>query len=84
MRAAGVRVAGGPVGILDLPDPRELRPDEVLIDVRACGVGNWDEIVRTGGWDVGRELHGLGYVELTGYAPYVPLDLGRAVATPGA
>jgi NADPH:quinone reductase-like Zn-dependent oxidoreductase len=25
----------------------------VLIEVRAAGVGNWDEIVRTGGWDVG-------------------------------
>lgn len=53
MRAAGVRQAGGPVGVLDLPDPRELRPDEVLIDVRACGVGNWDEIARAGGWDLG-------------------------------
>ena len=53
MRAAGVRRAGGPVGVLDLPDPRELRPDEVLIDVRACGVGNWDEIARAGGWDLG-------------------------------
>jgi NADPH:quinone reductase-like Zn-dependent oxidoreductase len=53
VRAAGVRRAGGPVGILDLPGPRELRPDEVLIDVRACGVGNWDEIARAGGWDLG-------------------------------
>jgi NADPH:quinone reductase-like Zn-dependent oxidoreductase len=53
MRAAGVRRAGGPVEVLDLPDPRELRPDEVLIDVRASGVGNWDEIARTGGWDLG-------------------------------
>jgi NADPH:quinone reductase-like Zn-dependent oxidoreductase len=53
VRAAGVRRAGGPVGVLDLPDPRELRPDEVLIDVRACGVGNWDEIARAGGWDLG-------------------------------
>jgi NADPH:quinone reductase-like Zn-dependent oxidoreductase len=25
-----------------------------VIAVRAAGVGNWDEIVRTGGWDVGR------------------------------
>jgi NADPH:quinone reductase-like Zn-dependent oxidoreductase len=35
-------------------DPRVLRPGEVLIEVRAAGVGNWDEIVRGGGWDVGR------------------------------
>ena len=26
----------------------------MLIQVRAAGVGNWDEIARTGGWDVGR------------------------------
>jgi NADPH:quinone reductase-like Zn-dependent oxidoreductase len=30
-----------------------LRPDEVLIDVQACGVGNWDEFTRTGEWDLG-------------------------------
>jgi NADPH:quinone reductase-like Zn-dependent oxidoreductase len=32
-----------------------LRPDEVLLEVRCCGVGNWDEIARTGGWDLGRD-----------------------------
>jgi NADPH:quinone reductase-like Zn-dependent oxidoreductase len=44
---------GGPVEVLELPRPRPLRPDEVLIDVRACGVGNWDEFARTGVWDLG-------------------------------
>lgn len=44
---------GGPVGLLELPGPRALRPGEVLIDVRACGAGNWDELVRTGTWDTG-------------------------------
>lgn len=44
---------GGPIGLLELPAPGELRADEVLIDVRACGVGNWDEFVRTGAWDTG-------------------------------
>jgi NADPH:quinone reductase-like Zn-dependent oxidoreductase len=39
---------------LDLPGPGELRADEVLIEVRSAGVGNWDEIARTGGWDLGR------------------------------
>jgi NADPH:quinone reductase-like Zn-dependent oxidoreductase len=53
MRAAGVRRLGGPVEPLDLPGPRGLRADEVLLEVRACGVGNWDEFVRTGGWDTG-------------------------------
>ena len=53
MRAAGVRQIGGPVEPLRLPPPRTLRADEVLIDVQACGAGNWDEFVRTGGWDTG-------------------------------
>ncbi len=30
-----------------------LPDDEVLLEVRAAGVGNWDEFVRTGGWGVG-------------------------------
>lgn len=53
MRAAGVRELGGSVELLELPGPRALRADEILLDVRACGVGNWDEFVRTGGWDTG-------------------------------
>ena len=53
MLGGGVRRFGGPVEVLELPGPRELRPDEVLIDVQACGVGNWDEFARTGGWDLG-------------------------------
>ena len=53
MRAAGVRQFGDPVEVLDLPRPRTLRPDEVLIDVQVAGVGNWDEFVRTGSWDLG-------------------------------
>jgi NADPH:quinone reductase-like Zn-dependent oxidoreductase len=39
--------------MIDVPEPRSLAHDEVLIQVRASGVANWDEIVRTGGWDVG-------------------------------
>jgi len=53
VRGAGVRQFGAPVEALELPAPRGLRPDEVLIDVRACGVGNWDEFARTGDWDLG-------------------------------
>jgi NADPH:quinone reductase-like Zn-dependent oxidoreductase len=48
-----VRWFGAPVEVLELPGPRALRPDEVLIEVRASGVGNWDEFVRTGDWDLG-------------------------------
>jgi NADPH:quinone reductase-like Zn-dependent oxidoreductase len=54
VRAAGVRKIGGPVEVLDLPEPRTLAGDEVLIAVEAAGMANWDDIVRTGGWDVGR------------------------------
>jgi NADPH:quinone reductase-like Zn-dependent oxidoreductase len=53
MRAAGTRRFGGAVEVLELPGPRRLHPDEVLIDVRVCGVGNWDEFTRTGNWDLG-------------------------------
>jgi len=55
MRAAGIRRYSGPVEPLELPGPGELRPDEVLVEVRSAGVGNWDEIARTGGWDLGRQ-----------------------------
>src|SRR5919106_2295192 len=53
MRGAGILSVGGPVSDIDLPDPRPLADDEVLIAVRAAGVADWDEIVRQGGWDVG-------------------------------
>lgn len=53
MRARGTDVAAGAVTGLDLPAPRPLRPDEVLLDVRAAGVGNWDDLMRTGSWDSG-------------------------------
>jgi NADPH:quinone reductase-like Zn-dependent oxidoreductase len=38
---------------MDVPGPRPLEADEILLQVRAAGVANWDEFVRTGGWDVG-------------------------------
>lgn len=53
MRVAGIRRTGGEVELIDVPEPRRLAEDEVLIEIKAAGVGNWDEIVRTGGWDVG-------------------------------
>src|SRR5215813_11250190 len=53
MRAAGITEFDGPVGVIDVPDPNELAPDEVLIEVRAAGVANWDEFVRNGHWEVG-------------------------------
>jgi NADPH:quinone reductase-like Zn-dependent oxidoreductase len=53
MLVAGVRALGGNVETFDVHPPRPLAADEVLIDVRGAGVGNWDNIVRYGGWDVG-------------------------------
>jgi threonine dehydrogenase-like Zn-dependent dehydrogenase len=50
---AGVRTLGGRVEMLEVDDPRPLAADEALIDIRSAGVGNWDDIIRTGGWDVG-------------------------------
>src|SRR3954464_8231267 len=54
LRAAGIEAFGGEVGLLELQEPPPLEAGEVLIQVRAAGVGNWEDIVRTGGWDVGR------------------------------
>jgi NADPH:quinone reductase-like Zn-dependent oxidoreductase len=73
VRASGVRLLGGAVELLELPEPRALRADEVLIDVQASGVGNWDNIVRTGGWDTGARppmalgLEAAGIVAVVGF-----------------
>ena len=53
MWGAGIGMPHGAVGLLDLPLPGPLAPDEVLVSVKAAGVGNWDQAVRMGGWDVG-------------------------------
>jgi NADPH:quinone reductase-like Zn-dependent oxidoreductase len=54
MRAAGIDAFGGEVHMLELGRPGSPAPDELVISVRTTGVGNWDEIVRVGDWDVGR------------------------------
>ena len=54
MRAAGIERFGAAVRPMTVSDPRSLAPDEVLIRVMAAGVGNWDEFVRVGDWDIGR------------------------------
>jgi hypothetical protein len=53
MRVAGIRRVDARVEMIEAGEPRPLARDEVLLEVRAAGVGNWDEFVRTGGWDVG-------------------------------
>jgi NADPH:quinone reductase-like Zn-dependent oxidoreductase len=54
LRAAGIEAFGDDVALLELPEPPPLEAGQVLIEVKAAGVGNWEEFVRTGGWDVGR------------------------------
>src|SRR3954452_17891097 len=54
LRAAGIEAFGDDVALLELPEPPPLETRQVLIEVKAAGVGNWEEFVRTGGWDVGR------------------------------
>jgi NADPH:quinone reductase-like Zn-dependent oxidoreductase len=54
VRAAGVDAFGEAVRMLELPSPGPPAADELVISVVAAGVGNWDDIVRVGGWDVGR------------------------------
>ena len=66
MRAAGITEFGGAVTTLDLPQPRTLAGDEVLIEVVAAGVGNWDDFVRAGSWNVGRQPPMALGVEATG------------------
>src|SRR5262245_15916069 len=53
VRVAGIEELGGDVRLLEVPDARVPRTGEVLIEVRAAGVGNWDDFARTGRWDLG-------------------------------
>lgn len=53
MRACGVTEAGGRVRTLELPDPGPPGAGQVVVAVEAAGVGAWDRLPYTGGWDVG-------------------------------
>jgi NADPH:quinone reductase-like Zn-dependent oxidoreductase len=53
MRAAGITALGEPVEILAVEEPPPPGANEVLIEVAAAGVGNWDELVRIGSWLIG-------------------------------
>jgi len=74
MPAAGIDVFGGDVQALDVAAPPSLASDEVLVSVRAAGVGNWDEFIRVGSWDVGQRpplalgVEAAGIVEAVGDA----------------
>jgi NADPH:quinone reductase-like Zn-dependent oxidoreductase len=53
MRVAGVTALGEPVEILEVDELALPAADEVLIDVAVAGIGNWDELVRIGSWQIG-------------------------------
>src|SRR3954466_9038877 len=53
MRAAGITALGRPVEIIELDEPATPAAGEVLIDVVAAGIGNWDDLVRIGSWEIG-------------------------------
>lgn len=52
MIGLGVRSPGGALEVLDLPDPRQPGVGELVLDMVAAGVGPWDALLHTGGWDV--------------------------------
>jgi NADPH:quinone reductase-like Zn-dependent oxidoreductase len=75
MQAAGIDAFGGEVHLLELAAPGSSAPDEVVITVHAAGVANWDEIVRVGGWDVGRKPPMALGVEAAGVVAAVGMDV---------
>jgi NADPH:quinone reductase-like Zn-dependent oxidoreductase len=77
MRAAGIRSFGGRVELMEIAEPRPPAADEVLIEVRAAGVGNWDQVVRSGDWDVGRKPPLVLGVEASGLVIARGADVAR-------
>jgi hypothetical protein len=53
MRVAGITARGEPVEILEVDELARPAAGEVLLDVAAAGIGNWDELVRIGSWQLG-------------------------------
>ena len=53
MQVAGIRRIGDRAERIEVGELRPLADDWVLLTVMAAGMGNWDESVRTGGWDGG-------------------------------
>jgi NADPH:quinone reductase-like Zn-dependent oxidoreductase len=66
LRALGVDCADGDVKVLELPEPPQPGPAQVSIAVVGAGMGPWDRLLYTGGWDVGLRLPAALGVEGTG------------------
>jgi NADPH:quinone reductase-like Zn-dependent oxidoreductase len=73
---AGIEQWGGAVRMLEVADPRAPRAGEILIEVKAAGVGNWDDIARDGNWDLGRTAPLALGVEAAGMVAAVGADVG--------
>ena len=54
-------------------------PDQELDTRATTGVTYWEGEAVVAATHGGRPVAGFGYVELTGYAPYVPLELGSSL-----
>jgi NADPH:quinone reductase-like Zn-dependent oxidoreductase len=78
MAACGVTDSSGPVQALQLPRPPAPGPGEILVDVLAAGVGPWDSLIFSGGWDVGLRLPAALGVEGAGHVAAV----GSGIASP--
>jgi NADPH:quinone reductase-like Zn-dependent oxidoreductase len=80
MRAVGISVIGGTVEPFDLPEPPKPGPRDIVVDVRGAGIANWDDLVRTGAWDVGiRPPMALG-VEAAGFVRMIGSGVTRFAA----
>ena len=79
MAACGAAEPSGPVQSLLLPRPPAPSRGEILIDVLAAGVGPWDRLLFTGGWDVGLRLPAALGVEGAGSVVAVGPDVTSLV-----
>ena len=66
---------GAPLEVLDLPEPAAPGPGELLLAVQAAGIGPWDVLEGTGGWDVGLQPPAALGVEGTGVVTAVGADV---------
>src|SRR2546429_3798941 len=88
MRAAGITALGEPVEIFEVDEPATPAAGEVLIDVAAAGIGNWDELVRIGSWPIGGPAPmalgtaASGTVAAAGSGAAPPAEGGRGMAHP--
>jgi NADPH:quinone reductase-like Zn-dependent oxidoreductase len=86
VRAQGIEQFSGPVVALELPDPPQPAPGELVIAVKASAVANWDDFARRGDWQIGPTppmalgVEGAGLVTAVGVGADPDL-IGKAVLT---